>query len=133
MLNFLCSIHSTIQTWNEWQDNPIITTINTTAYPIQNIEFPAITICSQGAAKDLLDKVILNQFEAYLRARGIQPETNATKLDTVSTGKRRKRSTEKRISETLPDEKVRVGNIQTSVVMLLFQFLTRILSLVYET
>ena len=118
MLNFLCSIHSTIQTWNEWQDNPIITTINTTAYPIQNIEFPAITICSQGAAKDLLDKVILNQFEAYLRARGIKPETNATKPDTVSTGKRRKRSTEKRISETLPDEKVRVGHIQTSVVML---------------
>ena len=132
MLYFLCSIHSTIQTWNEWQDNPIITTINTTAYPIQNIEFPAITICSQGTAKDLLDKVILNQFEAYLRARGIKPETNATTPATVSTGKRRKRSTEKRISETLPDEKVRVGHIQTSVVMKL-QFLTRILSLVYET
>ena len=118
MLNFLCSIHSTIQTWNEWQDNPIITTINTTAYPIQNIEFPAITICSQGTAKDLLDKVILNQFEAYLRARGINPETNATKPDTVSTGKRRKRSTEKRISETLPHEKVRIDHIKTSVVML---------------
>ena len=55
------------------------------------------------------------QFEAYLRARGIKPETNATK---TATGKRRKRSTEKRISETLPDEKVRVGHIQTSVVML---------------
>jgi len=63
-----------------------------------------------------LDKVILNQFEAYLRARGIKPETNATKP--VSTGKRRKRSTEKRISETLPDEKVRVGHIQISVLML---------------
>jgi len=124
LLNFLCSIHSTIQTWNEWQDNPIITTINTTAYPIQNIEFPAITICSQGTAKDLLDKVILNQFEAYLRARGIKPETDATTQATLSTGKRRKRSTEKHISETLPDEKVRVGHIQTSVVMLLnFNFL----------
>ena len=121
MLNLLCSIHSTIQTWNEWQDNPIITTINTTAYPIQNIEFPAITICSQGTAKDLLDKVILNQFEAYLRARGIKPETNATKPATVSTGKRRKRSTEKRISETLPDEKVRVGHIQASAVMLFYE------------
>ena len=115
MLYFICSIHSTIQTWNEWQDNPTITTINTTAYPIQNIEFPAITICSQGTAKDLMDKVIMIQFEAYLRARGIKPETNATKK---ATGKRRKRSTEKRISETLPDEKVRVGHIQTSVVML---------------
>ena len=106
MLYFLCSIHSTIQTWNEWQDNPTITTINTTAYPIQNIEFPAITICSQGTAKDLMDKVIMIQFEAYLRARGIKPETNATKATNGSTGKRRKRSTEKRISDTLPEEKV---------------------------
>ena len=106
MLNFLCSIHSTIQTWNEWQDNPIITTINTTAYPIQNIEFPAITICSQGTAKDLMDKVIMIQFEAYLRARGIKPETNATNQANASKGKRRKRSTEKRISDTLPEEKV---------------------------
>ena len=115
MLYFLYSIHSTIETWNEWQDNPTITTINTTAYPIQNIEFPAITICSQGTAKDLMDKVIMIQFEAYLRARGIKPETNATKVTNGSTGKRRKRSTEKRISETLPAEKVRVGHIHTSI------------------
>ena len=75
----------------------------------------------------------MNQFEAYLRARGIKPETNATKPATVSTGKRRKRSTEKSISETLSDEKVRVGYIQISVLMLLkFQFLTKILSLFYE-
>ena len=114
---FIYIIHSTIETWNEWQDNPTITTINTTAYPIQNIEFPAITICSQGTAKDLMDKVILNQFEAYLRARGIKPETNATDSATTSTGKRRKRSTEKRISETLPAEKVRVGHIKTSIVI----------------
>ena len=65
-----------------------------------------------------MDKVILIQFEAYLRARGIKPETNATKVTNGSKGKRRKRSTEKRISETLPEEKVRVGHIQTSNVML---------------
>ena len=63
-----------------------------------------------------MDKVILNQFEAYLRARGVKPETNATTPGTVSTGKRRKRSTEKRISETLSDEMVRVGHIDTSVI-----------------
>ena len=46
------------------------------------------------------------QFEAYLRARGIKPETNATNQANASKGKRRKRSTEKRISDTLPEEKV---------------------------
>ena len=102
------SIHSTYTAWNEWQDEPIITTIGTTAYPIQNIDFPAITICSQGAAKDIMDKVLLRQFETYLRERGIKPETAVTKAPVTqsSTGKRRKRSTDKPISGTLSSEKV---------------------------
>ena len=91
-----------------------MTTISTTAYPIQNIDFPAITICSQGTAKDIMDKVLLRQFETYLRERGIKPETAVTKSPVTtkapvtqsSTGKRRKRSTDKLISGTLSPEKV---------------------------
>jgi hypothetical protein len=37
-----------IEAYNDWQDNLVLTTINTTAYPITNIEFPAVTICGQG-------------------------------------------------------------------------------------
>ena len=57
------SIYSTCKTYIEWQANPTITTINTTAYPIENIEFPAITICSQGAAKNVMETVLVKQFE----------------------------------------------------------------------
>ena len=49
-----------------WQDDPIITVINTTSYPISDIEYPAITICSQGLAKDIMEKIMLQQFENYL-------------------------------------------------------------------
>ena len=67
-----------------------------------------------------MDKVILIQFEAYLRARGIKPETNATKVTNGSKGKRRKRSTEKRISETLPAEKVCSWHLSIKLVRLFF-------------
>ena len=31
----------------DWQDSPVVTTVATTGYPIEKIEFPAITICAQ--------------------------------------------------------------------------------------
>ena len=31
----------------DWQDSPVLTTVATTGYPIEKIEFPAITICAQ--------------------------------------------------------------------------------------
>lgn len=31
----------------QWQDNPVLTTVATTGHPIENVEFPAITICAQ--------------------------------------------------------------------------------------
>ena len=130
-LFFHDSIHSTYTAWNEWQDEPIITTIGTTAYPIQNIDFPAITICSQGAAKDIMDKVLLRQFETYLRARGIKPQTVVTKSPVTtkapvtqsSKGKRRKRSTDNPISGTLSPEKVWRVYHSTSILTLLFGIL----------
>ena len=42
-----------LQAYNEWQENPVLTTVSTTGKPIKDIEFPAITICSQGAIKEV--------------------------------------------------------------------------------
>ena len=61
-----------------------------------------------------MDKVLLRQFETYLRARGIKPQTVVTKSPVTtkapvtqsSKGKRRKRSTDNPISGTLSPEKV---------------------------
>ena len=37
----------------EWQEHPVLTTVSTTGKPIKDIEFPAITICSQGTIKEV--------------------------------------------------------------------------------
>jgi hypothetical protein len=35
-------IHQSVSGWN---DNPVITTIESAAYPMKNIQFPTVTIC----------------------------------------------------------------------------------------
>ena len=68
-----------------------------------------------------MDKVLLRQFETYLRARGIKPEPDVTTKAPVthsSKGKRRKRSTDKPISGTLSSEKVWRVCHSTSIVTL---------------
>ena len=36
-----------LQGLQKWKNNLILTTVETTSYPIEKIEFPAITICAQ--------------------------------------------------------------------------------------
>ena len=101
---FFGSLYSTNKTYVEWQASPTITTINTIAYPIKNIEFPAITICSQGAAKDVMDNVLLQQFEDYLRIRGVAARASSNQNNDAA-GKRKKRSVTS-IADTLSSEEV---------------------------
>lgn len=42
------AIYWSAKAYKDWQDNLVLTTVNTTAYPIRDIEFPTITICSSG-------------------------------------------------------------------------------------
>ena len=57
--------------YKSWEDNPILTTVSTTAFPIHSLEYPAITICGQGMATDTLDKVLKERFESWMRARNL--------------------------------------------------------------
>ena len=90
---FHYSVYSTFTTYTDWQDNPTITTINTTAYPIKNVEFPAITICSQGAAKDVLDMVLLDQVEEYLKSKDIKTKNDNANSNVTNEGKSNRTST----------------------------------------
>ena len=86
------SIYSTYISYKDWKDNPIITTVNTTAYPIEDIDYPAITICSQGATEDIMDGVLLRQFEVWLKSKGITPEKAKDNQGGISPSKTVKRS-----------------------------------------
>ena len=90
---FYYSAQFSRQIYLQWQASPTVTTISTADYPIKNIEFPAITICSQGAAKGIMETVMFKQLERYINSQG---ETKT---------KRQKRSPQD-IIESLSNEEV---------------------------
>ena len=53
--------------YQEWQDNPVVTTLNTVALPIEKIEFPAVTICPQGSRQEIIDSVLFRQLKRYIQ------------------------------------------------------------------
>ena len=51
----------------QWQDHPVITELDTVALPIEEIEFPAVTICPQGAIKNMSEIVLGQQFMEFVK------------------------------------------------------------------
>ena len=67
----------------DWQDNPVITTLDTVAFPIEEIEFPSITICPQGSLEEIWDSVLFLQLKDYIYNKTLEEH-----------GKQKKRSTD---------------------------------------
>jgi hypothetical protein len=40
--------------YQDWLNNPVMTTIKTSALPVKEISFPAVTICGQGMNEDIV-------------------------------------------------------------------------------
>ena len=62
--------------YNDWQDQPVITTLDTAALPIEEIEFPAVTICPQGSRQEMLESVLFRQLKKYIQNK--ESSLNAT-------------------------------------------------------
>jgi hypothetical protein len=45
---FTIAILVSMTLFTNWAENPIVTTIDSTTYPVQSIPFPAVTICPNG-------------------------------------------------------------------------------------
>ena len=70
-LSLLFAIWTSYNLYVSWKEDPVLTTIENFAYPIQNIEFPAITICPQGADNSILRSVLYKQFNEYLAKKDL--------------------------------------------------------------
>ena len=46
-LGIFFAILLSVTAYQNWQENPVLTTVATTGYPIEKVQFPAITICAQ--------------------------------------------------------------------------------------
>ncbi len=57
------------ESYRKWQEDPVLTTVITSAYPIGNVTFPTFTICSFGLIEDVLGVGIAKQFLAFLELK----------------------------------------------------------------
>ena len=65
------AIWSSRDVYISWKSDPVLTTIENFAYPIENIQFPSITICPQGADNSILKSVLFKQFNEYLDKKNL--------------------------------------------------------------
>ena len=61
------SVFQTCSLYSQWQTYPVITTLESIALPIKDIEFPAVTICPQGSLYQSVDAVLFKQFGEYIK------------------------------------------------------------------
>ena len=62
----LFAVLQTSSLYIEWQNEPVITILDTIGLPIKDIEFPAVTICPQGSLNEALDAVLFKQMKEYI-------------------------------------------------------------------
>ena len=63
--------------YKDWQDEPVVTTLDTIVQPIQEIKFPAVTICPQGSRQEIMDSVLYRQFKDYISQKK-RPQSKLT-------------------------------------------------------
>ena len=64
------AIYFSIIAYVNWKDQPVITSLFTTSLSIEEIPFPAITICGQGLIKQVVQSAIFQQFSQHLENEG---------------------------------------------------------------
>ena len=68
-----------VNIWNEWFEDPVVTSLNTISLPVENIEFPAVTLCPQGSTADIMENFFYHQFEEWLINEMKEDETKFTR------------------------------------------------------
>ena len=48
ILSMSLAIYLSVESYNQWQERPVITTLKNTAKPVTEIPFPTVTICGSG-------------------------------------------------------------------------------------
>ena len=56
----------------QWKDDPVVTSLDTVALSIEEVEFPAVTICPQGAIREIGDAVLFKQFKEYVMEKKLK-------------------------------------------------------------
>ena len=58
-------IYWSVQSYQSWQNQQVMTTVKTTAFKVTNIEFPAINMCGQGQNEDIISAGFFKLFMKF--------------------------------------------------------------------
>ena len=53
------------EAYENWVNFPVLTTVSTTGYPIEKVQFPSITICAQGSVHEILGPKISSRIYSF--------------------------------------------------------------------
>ena len=77
---FICTLFGcfatflTINTYQDWRENQVITTLSSTSKPVSELEFPTVTFCGAGLHIDLVQKMVYNYFHKWMGEKGYDQE-----------------------------------------------------------
>ena len=63
----ILATHLTLDTWTQWQEEQVVTTLKNTAKPVTEVPFPTVTICGAGLHMTNVEKKIGDNFVAWRR------------------------------------------------------------------
>ena len=64
------AIFFSVQAFVAWENVPLITTVSTTALPIEDLSWPSVTLCNQGRGLGATERVYRVQLKKYLDEKG---------------------------------------------------------------
>ena len=65
----------------QWKDDPVVTSLDTVALSIEEVDFPAVTICPQGAIREIGDAVLFKQFKEYVMEKKLKKINRMKRFD----------------------------------------------------
>ena len=66
----ILATHLTLDTWTQWQEEQVVTTLKNTAKPVAEVPFPAVTICGTGNHMSNVEKKIQENFVQWRTENG---------------------------------------------------------------
>ena len=66
VLALACTTYQVVSIWYQWSDDPVVTSLKKISLPVEQIDFPAVTICPQGSTANIMDNFLYHQFEEWM-------------------------------------------------------------------
>ena len=70
----LLAIYLIYNTYTDWQDNQVITTLKSVAQPVTDHDFPAFTICGAGQHMGNVEKILYHNFKQWKQKQAIKDQ-----------------------------------------------------------